>query len=354
MIRLFHRVTKQAASAPGTISFSGEKKVEDVTASVLDYGADLFEERVLETAEACIPYRETPSCSWINVNGLHRTDFLKSIGDSFGLHALVLEDIANTHQRPKIEDYGDFVYIVCRMLSLEESGAHLKSEQVSLVIGRNFVLTFQEQPGDVFEPVRERLRIGKGRIRRGGPGYLGYALLDAVVDQYFYVLETFGDQIESLEESLLDDPTIETLQAVHGLKREMVMLRRAVRPLRDVLSTMEREETPLIGEEILPFLRDVYDHVIQVSDSVDTFRDVLSGLQDLYMSTVSNRMNEVMKVLTIFASIFVPLTFVAGIYGMNFAHMPELGWRWSYPVFWGVIVVLVMAMVIYFRRKRWF
>jgi len=353
MIRLFHRVTRPAAQAPGTVAFTGERKVADVTIKVIDYDEERYEEREIDGFADCAGYRDTDSCTWINVNGLHETPLLRELGDHFGLHRLVLEDVANTHHRPKVEDFGDYLYVVCRMLSLADDGVHLRSEQISLVIGRNYLLSFQERPGDVLEPVRERLRKGKGRIRKGGAGYLGYALLDSVVDHYFYVVEAFGEQIEALEDELLAQPTMETLHKVHALKREMVLLRRAVRPLREVVASLERDEPPLLGSDVTPYLRDVYDHVIQVADAVDSFRDILSGLQDLYLSSVSNRMNEVMKVLTIFASIFVPLTFVAGIYGMNFEHMPELGWRWSYPVLWGVIVTLVVVMLGYFRRKKW-
>jgi magnesium transporter len=353
MVRIFHRISKPHAQAPGTIEFTGEQVMERALVKLIDYDKNQFEERELDDFHECFPYRETETISWINVYGLHETEMLREFGETFKLHPLVMEDIVNTHQRPKMEDYGDYIYIVCRMLSMDESGTRLVSEQISLVLGPNFVLSFQERPGDVLEPVRERLRRGKGRIRSSGSGYLCYTLLDAVVDHYFSVLETFGEQIESLEGELLDNPGLEALQRIHHIKREIVLLRRAVWPMREIVSKLDREENSLIPEHVTPYLRDLYDHVIQVADAVDSFRDILSGLQDLYMSSVSNRMNEVMKVLTIFASIFVPLTFVAGIYGMNFAHMPELGWSWSYPVFWGVIVCLIIGMLVFFRRRKW-
>ena len=354
MVRLFHRVTRPAAQAPGTVEYTGEKKVDRITIRVIDYDAQNFTEREVERIADCLDYRDTDTTTWINVNGLHETELLRDLGTHYGLHALVLEDIVNTHQRPKVEDYGDYLYIVCRMLSLAEDGLRLDSEQISLVVGRNFLLTFQERPGDVLEPVRERLRKGRGRIRSSGPGYLGYALLDAVVDHYYHVLERFGEQIEDLEEQMLAAAGNASLEQIHLLKREMILLRRSVWPLREMLTSLQRDEPQLMGGDIRPFLRDVYDHIVEIAESVDVFRDVLSGLQDLYLTHASNRMNEVMKVLTIFASIFVPLTFVAGIYGMNFEHMPELGWRWSYPVFWGVILVLVGGMLAFFRRRGWF
>ncbi|MBU0743608.1 magnesium/cobalt transporter CorA [bacterium] len=353
MVKLHHRVRKPAAQAPGTVEFHGEKRVERVTIKVIDYQGDRFEEREIDDFHECFTYRNTDTVTWINVNGLHDTDLLRELGAHYGLHSLVLEDIVNTHQRPKMEDFGDYIYLVCRMLSFNSENLSLASEQLSLVLGRNFVLSFQERPGDVLEPVRERLRLGKGRIRTNGPGYLSYALVDAVVDHYFTVLEGFGDEIETLEEELLLEPGLDALQRIHHLKREIVLLRRAVWPLREVVSRLDREELPLLGAHVRPYLRDLYDHVIHVADSVDSFRDLLSGLQDLYLSSVSNRMNEVMKVLTIFASIFVPLTFLAGVYGMNFTYMPELGWRWSYPIFWLVTLALGGVLLLFFHRRKW-
>jgi magnesium transporter len=353
MVRLFHRVRKPPAQAPGTVAFVGEQKVERVSIKLIDYDATSLDERALEDFHETFTCRETDTVSWINVNGLHDTDLMREMGTHFGLHPLVLEDIVNTHQRPKMEDFGDYLYIVARMLSLDADRTGLVSEQISLVVGPNFLLSFQERPGDVLEPVRERLRRGKGRIRTAGPGYLGYALLDAVVDHYFHVLEGFGEAIEALEEELLGDPPAEALARIHHLKREMVLLRRAVWPLREIVTSLDRDEVRLMGAEVAPFLRDLRDHVVQVADTIDSFRDILSGLQDLYLSGISNRMNDIMKVLTIFASIFVPLTFVAGIYGMNFQFMPELAWRWSYPIFWGVILVLVGIMLVFFKRRKW-
>ena len=354
MPSLFHRIGKPPAQAPGTIEFVGEQKVEHVEIKLIDYNAVDLVERAVEDFHECFGYRDTETVSWINVNGLHDNDLIRELGSHFKVHPLALEDIVNTHQRPKMEDYGDHLFIVVRMLSLDADEGRLKSEQVSLVIGPNSLLTFQERPGDVFEPVRERLRRGRARIRKAGPGYLGYAILDAVVDHYFKVLEGYAEAIEILEEEVLDNPTENVLQRIHHLKREMVLLRRAVWPVREVVTRLERDETSLISDEVAPFLRDLQDHVLQVADTVDAFRDILSGLQDLYLSSLSNRMNDVMKVLTIFASIFVPLTFIAGIYGMNFEHMPELAWRWSYPIFWVVIIVIVVTLLALFHRRKWF
>lgn len=352
MSRLF-RTQHKTASAPGTMIFTGEKKEEKPRIRVIDFDGGDLRERELETVDECAAYHETDSVSWINIDGLHDTQMLSELGARFGLHPLVLEDIVGTHQRPKLEDYQDYLFIVCRMMSFDETSQQVVSEQVSFVLGRGWVLSFQERVGDVFEPVRNRLRSGKGRIRTAGADYLTYALIDAVVDHYFVVLERIGDRIEDLDDEMIDNPEPDSLETIHALKREMIVLRRSVWPLREVVGGMERSDSDLVREATRIYLRDVYDHTVQVADVVESFRDLLSGLQDLYLSSISNKMNEVMKVLTIAATIFVPLTFFAGIYGMNFKYMPELEWKWSYPIFWGVILVLGGLMLVYFRRRRW-
>jgi magnesium transporter len=353
MTRFFKRLQKKVALMPGTVEYAGEKKVEKVVISVIDYDDKTLKEKEYPSVEDCFPYRDSSQVSWIDITGLHETDILKQLGERYELHPLVLEDIVNTHQRPKVEDYGDYLFIVLRMLSYDEEDKMITSEQFSIVLGPRYVLTFQERVGDVFDPVRERIRQAKGRIRLSGPDYLAYALIDAIVDNYFAILEKFGEQIEALEEPLLEHPTPALLEDLHEIKREMIFIRKAIYPLREVALALERGDSKLIKKGTSVFLRDVYDHTIQVIDAVESFRDMASGMQDLYLSSVSNRMNEVMKVLTIIATIFVPLTFVAGIYGMNFEFMPELKWRWSYPLFWVVVGAIGGLMLSYFRRKKW-
>ena len=353
MTRLFRGGQKQVALPPGTMEYVGEPKVERVRISIVQYDAKGFQETEVMDIHEALSFLEQSGTTWINIDGLHETGILETIGQRLGLHPLVLEDIVNIHQRPKQEDYQDYLYIVLKMLDYDQVKHHISVEQISLVLGPNYVLSFQERVGDIFDPVRERIRQGKGRIRTAGPPYLAYALLDAVVDNYFVLLERIGDTIEDLEGDLVDNPTPELMQQIHALKREMIILRKAVWPTREVVSGLERADTPLLGHEIAHFLRDVYDHTIQVVDAVESFRDMLSGYQDLYLSSLSNKMNEVMKVLTIAATIFVPLTFVAGVYGMNFQYMPELHWKWSYLVFWIVILILGGGMVAFFRRRRW-
>jgi len=353
MQNLFSRIHRKIAQPPGTVEFVGVQKVDQVTVTVMSYDKDRIEEKDIENIEECFVYRDMKQASWINVNGLHDTELIKKLGDHFGIHPLVLEDIVHTNQRAKVEDYEDNIYVVARLLHRGEVDTEVKAEQVSFVIGPNYVLTFQERPGDVFEPVRHRLRGAKGRIRSFGPDYLAYRLIDAIVDDYFLTLERISKVIEDAEAELMQAPTPKILEHIHHVKNETIFLRNAVGPLREVVANLERGDSKLIKKNTAAYFRDVHDHTIQTIDAVNSFRDMLSGLQDLYLSSVSNRMNEVMKVLTIIATIFVPLTFVAGIYGMNFTHMPELGWRWSYPIFWIVIAVVSIGMLLFFRRKRW-
>jgi magnesium transporter len=278
---------------------------------------------------------------------------LEKLGAAFELHPLVLEDILNTEHRPKCEDCDDYFFIVLKMLSLDDGTEEIRAEQVSIILGPAYVLSFQEREGDVFDGVRQRIHNGKGRLRALGPDYLAYALIDSVVDSYFAILEKIGDRIEALEEELIVDPDPTTLQKIHRFKRQMILLRKSVWPLREIVGELQREESPLIRASTGIFLRDVYDHTIHVVDTVETFRDIISGMLDLYLSSISNRMNEVMKVLTIMATIFIPLTFIAGIYGMNFEFMPELKWRWGYAGVWFVMVGVFAALLLYFKKRKW-
>lgn len=353
MPKSLRRKSRKAGLPPGTLVHVGESKTSKVKIRVIDYDASDFQEKEIKNIDECSPYKEKPTVTWINIDGIHDVDIIERIGKSYGLHALLLEDIANTEQRPKIEDFENYLLLILKMLSFDEKDREMKIEQVSLVVGPNYVLCFQEKEGDVFDPLRDRIRRAKGRIRKMGADYLAYALLDAIVDGYFLILEKIGDKIEGLEENLISRPDTTTLRAIHYLKREMIFLRRSVWPLREVISGMSRKESTLIKESTEIFLRDVYDHTIQVIDTIETYRDMVSGMLDTYLSSISNRMNEVMKVLTIFAAIFIPLTFVAGIYGMNFSYMPELGWKWGYFSVLAVMATMVIFMLAYFRRKKW-
>ena len=354
MPKLTKKRSQKAGLPPGTLIHIGEKKREEPKITILDYDEARVQEREVKSIEECFPFKEKPTVTWINVEGLHQVEVLERLGGCYGLHPLVLEDILNTDQRPKMEDYGEYLYIVLKMLYYDDRNGQIEAEQISLILGQNFVLSFQEgKEGDVFGPLRERLRGGKGRIRKMGTDYLAYSLIDAIVDHYFIILERLGERVEFLEEELVTEPTTKTLKEIHNLKREMIFLRKAVWPLREVISGLERGESSLIQQNTQIYFRDVYDHTIQVIDNIETFRDTVSGMLDIYLSSVSNRLNTVMKVLTIIATIFMPLTFFAGIYGMNFKYMPELEWRWGYPFVWMVMIAIGIVMLIYFRKKKW-
>jgi magnesium transporter len=331
----------------------GERKQETARITVLDYDEKSFQENQFDRIEECFQFKTTPTVSWINIDGLHDISIIEKAGEHFELHPLILEDTLNTGQRPKCEDYDTCLFVVLKMLSYDDQSASIQSEQVSLILGDNFVISFQEQTGDVFEQIRDRIRNAKGRIRKMGPDYLLYALLDAIVDSYFSILEKLGEKIEVLEEDIFGEPTEKNLKQIHDLKREMVFLRKSVWPLRELISGLQRGESSFIKETTGIYLRDVYDHTIQVIDTVESFRDTVSGMLDIYLSSISNRMNGVMKVLTIIATIFIPLTFVAGIYGMNFKYMPELEWKWGYFGVWTVMLIMGICMLVFFRKKKW-
>ena len=338
---------------PGTLIHIGEKKSDIVRIRILDYDENQFEEKEAKSIEECFPFKDKPTTTWINIDGLHQVDIIEKIGKEFGFHPLLLEDILNTEQRPKTEDFETHIYIVLKMLYYDEKIKEITSEQISIIFGHNFVISFQEKEGDIFDPVRERIRTGKGRTRKMGADYLSYSMMDFIVDSYFSILEKLGENIEEVEETMITDPKPETLHGIHSLKRKMISLRKSVWPLRDVLSALERSESSLIQEPTRIYLKDVYDHTIQVIDTVETYRDVLSGMLDVYLSSISNKMNEIMKVLTIIATIFIPLTFIAGVYGMNFEYMPELRWRPGYLVIWIVMISIGISMLVYFRKKKW-
>lgn len=354
MAKITKKRSKKIGLPPGTLVHIGEGKTEAPKITIIDYDEANFQEREVWAVEECFPFRDKPTVTWINVDGVHQIEIIERLGHCFGFHPLVMEDILNTDQRPKMEVYGDYLYIVLKMLYGGDPGHRVEAEQVSLILGSNFVISFQEgKEGDVFDGVRERIRTGKGLIRKMGADYLAYSLIDTIVDHYFLILERLGDKVELLEEELITRPADRTLRGIQTFRNEITFMRRAVWPLREVVSGLERKESPLIKETTGIYLRDVYDHTVQAMDTIETYREMLSGMLDIYLSSVSNRLNSVMKVLTIIATIFMPLTFIAGIYGMNFKYMPELEWRWGYPVIWLVILLIGVSMVVYFKKKKW-
>jgi magnesium transporter len=359
MPRLMKKLSTTRGLMPGTVVFVGEKKLDKTQIRVIDYDESDIKEETVSTVEECFPFKEKPTITWINIDGLHDVDQIEKIGDYFNIHPLILEDIANTGQRPKLDTFENGLFLALKMLTINRDSNKIQSEQFSFVVGRNFVISFQERIGDVFEPVRNRLRKQMSRTRFMNSDYLAYTLVDAVVDGYFSVLETLSERIEAVEEQLVKAPGPEALEVIYELKRELIYMRKAVWPLREVIGGLERMESDFIHDSTHVYLRDLYEHTIQVIDTVETFRDMVTGLLDIYLSSVSNKMNEVMKVLTIIATIFIPLGFLAGIYGMNFdtsvsaLNMPELGLRYGYILFWALAVLISGALFIFFKRKKW-
>ncbi|WP_235855625.1 magnesium/cobalt transporter CorA [Methanofollis fontis] len=337
---------------PGSLVYVGDVTAERTVVDLIDYTWESVEERTISDPTALEEYRDRDSITWINVTGLHETAVIERIGGIFGIHPLVLEDILNTEQRPKLEDYDETIFAILRMVRYDGAG-DLVDEQVSLVLGENYVLSFQEQPGDLFDPVRERIRQPKWRARRLNADYLAYALIDALVDGYFVVIEAFGERIEEIDDRILDESDPQVLGLIRSIRRDLIALRKHAWPMREMASALERSEHSLIQPQTRLYLRDVYDHTVQVIDTLETYRDMAAGMLDIYLSSTSNRMNEVMKVLTIIATIFIPLSFIAGVFGMNFRHMPELEWGYGYYGSLLLMAAVAAGMLVYFRRRGW-
>lgn len=347
------RIHHTAGLVPGTLVHIGKRRMENTRITVIDYDRENLTEKNVEKVEECFHYKDTPTVSWINIDGIHEVELIEKLGKTYGLHPLVMEDILDTTQRPKLENFSTYLFFVTKMLYFDETKKKTEIEQVSIILGRNFVLSFQERVGDVFEPIRKRLRTSAGELRNRGSDYLAYCLMDAIVDNYFVVLEKLGEEIEFMEEELVKNPDKKVLRAIHRLKREMITMRRAVWPLREVLNQLERTDSELIAPETRIYLRDLYDHTIQVIETIETFREMVSGMLDIYLSSINNKMNEIMKVLTIIGTIFLPLTFITGIYGMNFRYMPELYWKWGYFAVLAFMLIIAIGMLLYFKKKKW-
>lgn len=347
-------------ASPGTLSYpEGTLTQEaDVQIYLFDYDAEKFYEQKVDNVSQCFPYRDKPSVTWIDIEGQRNIEILQKIGEHFGVHPLVLEDILSVDQRPKFEDHGSYLFIVLRMLKIQrhQTGQEIELdiEQVSLIVGENFVISFQQgKDGDVFNPIRERIRSGKGRIRKQRPDYLAYALMDCVVDNYFVVLDKLEERLSHVDTQLLSETEIDILKVVHILKKYILLVRKAVWPLREAVTAMQKSESALLTESTEIFLRDLHDHLNEASDTIESFRDISEGLVDIYLSNASHRTNQVIQFLTIMASIFIPLTFIVGIYGMNFQHMPELESPYGYPSVLTFMVLVAVSLLAFFKRKRW-
>ncbi|QED37024.1 magnesium/cobalt transporter CorA [Antarcticibacterium arcticum] len=351
--------SKALNQIPGTVTYIGRKESAETRLDVIDYNKETYERYTSTNLQDAFDFENDDKLTWININGLSNTAEIEKLGKYYDLHPLMLEDIVNTNQRPKVDEHHGYIFLVIKMLYFpripgEKTNGSFINEHISIVVGKDYVLTFQEADGDVFEGVRERISNATGRIRSNGPDYLLFSLLDAIIDQYIDVIDSIGDKIEVLEEDLFQEkPGDQITFEIQELKRTILRIRRAILPVREVLSRVEKMENDIIQDKTRNYFRDLYDHIIQVTENIDIYREMTWGLMDMYMTTLSNKMNEVMKVLTIMASIFIPLTFIAGLYGMNFEYMPELEWRYSYYVLLFVMLLLFILMIIYFRRKKW-
>ncbi len=359
MARLLKKRSKKAGLPPGSLIHIGEPKTEKVKITLFRFNEVHVEEKEVDSVSECIEFckslKDFSLITWINVDGLHDIELIHQLGDAFGVHPLIQEDILNTDQRPKLEDFGEYIYLVLKMLSHRKEKNHsIFIEQVSFILKPGLVISFQEEKTqDVFEPVRDRIRNSKGLIRKMGSDYLMYSLMDAIVDHYFIILENMEEQIEGIEKAFLSSQPNHTLEHIHHLKKEMIILRKAVWPLRDVLGTLGREGSALIQSTTQMYVRDIYDHTVQVIEVIESFRDIISEMLEVHLSRLSHRMNSVVKVLTMITTVFMPLSFMAGVYGMNFRHMPELDWKWGYPSVLGVMVIATIGMLIYFKKKKW-
>ncbi|MFC1887374.1 magnesium/cobalt transporter CorA [Candidatus Cloacimonadota bacterium] len=353
MSEKYTKYSSRAGLAPGSIQYMGTRPDVVPEITIFHYDKNNFEEKQKCTIADIEALDLSKGMHWINIDGIHDDEMIEQIGRIFNLHHLVLENIIQTGQRPKIEDYDNYIFFLIKMLYFAPTGGFIEEEQVSIILGKNFAISFQEKPGDVFEVIRERIRDSKYRIRKQGSDYLAYSLLDSIVDNYFFILETLGDNIEIAEKEVFSKADSGTIKDIYSMKRKMIMIRKSIWPLREVVSSFIRSESILIDKLNYRFLNDLYDHIILLIDTIESFRDMVSGLLDIYLSSVSNKTNDVMKVLTIIATIFMPLTFIGGVYGMNFKNMPELYWPWAYFAVLGLMGVITIGMIIFFKRKKW-
>lgn len=347
------KTSDKSGFPPGTLVHIGEKKAQTAKITIMEYDADRVQEKKLTSIEAFLPDKETPGVIWINIDGLHETGLIERIGERFNIHPLILEDILHTRTRPKVEDFNDGIFLVFNMLFHDKETGDILSEQFSIIFGSHFVISFQERETELFHPLMDRIRNDKSRIRKKGADYLTYALMDTVVDSYFIILETLEDTIEALDEELITSLSKKTFKSINDMKRSLISMRRAVVPLREIINALRKNDSGLMEDENLIFFRDIHDHVIQIQETIDIYRELISGLHETFLANVNNKTNEIMKTLTITATVFIPLTFIAGIYGMNFKYMPELEWKYGYFAIWALIICVVGVMFYFFKKKDW-
>lgn len=345
--------SKKVGLPPGTIEYPSSRKTIKSNIRSISFNEKNYSIEEYQNIEDLFPLKPTSYIHWIDIDGYPSSETLEQLGKKLELHPLVLEDIATLDERPTIEDYENILFIILSAISINDKTNVIEKEQISIILGINFVVSIQEKGVNIFNTINERIEHSRGRIRKMGSDYLAYTLIDIITDNYFKVLEDIGEKIEYLEEELVTNPTTNTLQTIHKLKRELIFLRKKVWPLREVINKLDRRESELISDSLSVYLRDVYDHTIQVIDYIETYRDMISGMLDIYLSSLSNRMNEVMKLLTIISTLFIPLTFIVGLYGMNFKYMPELQWIYGYPLVWVAMIIVSLIMFLFFRRKKW-
>ncbi|NUM62395.1 MAG: magnesium/cobalt transporter CorA [Ignavibacteriaceae bacterium] len=339
---------------PGSIIYVGEKKIDNVKISLTEYDENGVETREIKSVEEIDPYTDTPQVTWVNVCGLHDTELIKQIGEKFNIHPLVLEDILNTETRPKIEITEKYIFIAMKMLTTNDHDHQPVIEQVSFILGNSFIFSFLEKSDNIFIPIKDRIINNSGKVRKQDSDYLFYTLMDIVVDQYYLTLEHIEEKIELLDDEVITNTDQSQIKKVYTLKNKLLLIRRSIWPLREIFSRLIREESNLIDKKVMPYLRDLLDHTIQITETIDLQREIINGLMETHLSLMSYKMNEVMKVLTVIATIFIPLTFIVGVYGMNFDYLPELHWTWAYFAVWGVMIGITTFMIFFFKRKKWF
>lgn len=353
--RLIRSKPKQIGLDPGTLVYTGEKEKEPIKFKLLEYDEESFSETEYQDINKIFDLKKNNKNTWINIDGVHNVKVMEKIQNHFAIHPLAMEDILHTTQRPKVEEYDNYLFIVLRMFFYNSETRELKNEQVSIILSDNYLISFLEDTGDVFDPVRERIRKPGTKFRKNGVDFLTYSMIDAVVDSYFHILEQIGEEIEELEDRLVINTEKDDIQLIHRMRRNMILMRKSVWPLREMILSLQRNENSIIKSSTQIYLRDVYDHVIQIIDTIESYRDMIVGMLDVYLSSASNKLNEVMKVLTIISTLFIPLTFLAGVYGMNFKFFPELETEWMYPWgFWVLTIIIIVFMVFFFKRKKWF
>lgn len=344
---------EKSGLSPGSLVHVGEVFDNDTIITLINYDRETLEEKVITSVEEMLPYKDLPSTTWVNIDGLRDVELIRSIGQKFKIHTLVLEDILHTHQRSKFEDSDSYLFMVVKNLSLGLGEFSIEYEQISILVFENFIFTFKEKPTLLFDPIKIRIQNSKGRIRNFGSDYLAYVVLDTVVDEYFSLQDSLDGLIEDIEDELLINPSTATLSTIQRIRRELIFVRKSISPLRETLAAIHRSDSPLIDEKNRRYFADVYDHALRVIEAMESYRELITSMMDIYLSSVNNKMSETMKVLTVFASIFIPLTFIAGVYGMNFEYMPELKMRWAYPTLWGFFITISVGLIVYFKRKNW-